>query len=295
MMIHMSKEQAFCVALDHIVNSDEIRRVLIVPRKYPSDVRRDIAERLASHLLGNEIKNNIPEEASVAVGAMTSSKEWTQIMNAAGKNDLMPKFILKTMLTSLFASLESDDPDTVIKNTKASWETISSFAGTMDMILSLSPVSGFNYSVRDAYSELISNTKRYESLIERNDDTEWIAKIVKFMGSEMAGHTAERTGVRRELLMVIDTSQSMYGEPELIAKGLSLALTKQMLQYDNDVKVLLFSSDLPVLLPSDGRDMMELLSFRSGTGKPFSHALDTLLEEMKRMSMSGTDLILVSK
>ena len=296
MMVHMSEEQAFSVSLGHLVNSDEIKRVLIVPRKYARDVRKDIARCLASHILGNVINDDIPEEASDAVSAFTASKEWAEMINATKKNDLMPRFVLGNMLASLFVSLESEDiVDSVSKSMRALRKKVSSFVRTMDILLSVSPANGFNYAVRDAHSELMSYASKYENLIERNDDLELMSGMMRFMESEITERKENKCNADREILTVIDTSESMYGEPELIAKGLSLALTKQMLRHDNDVGIMLFSSDLPVLFPSDGRDMMELLSFRGGNGKPFHNALGMLLEKMRQGLIVNTDLILVSK
>jgi|GEM_PF-3035923 len=290
MMVNM-RDQISDVSLDHIVNSDEIRRVLISPNGIPFGTRKDIALCLASHLMDRQCE--APEVMSDTVARVTACEEWTLMRKAVDKNDLMPKLILGTVLRTVFASADGSE---ISDGMRASWKRISSFIRTMDIISSIGPEAGFGYSVRDAHSELIAHTKRYENLMERNDDLEWMSHVMRSLGSEMIGHgKKDGHGKRRGILAVIDTSNSMYGEPTLIAKGLMLALAKRMLADRKEVNVLLFSSDLPVLSPSRGRDMMDMISFQTGSGEPFDIALRMLLERMKGRRLSNTDLILVSK
>jgi hypothetical protein len=282
------------VSLEHIVNSEEISRVLATPCGLPFEARRGTAVCLAEHLLGAGGDRNV-KETSGAVKEIVSSKEWMLMNDVAGKNDLMPKLILRTVLRSLFDSL-GDEDGTVSKAMRSSWNTISSLMRTMDIIASLSPVSGFSYSVREACKELIAHAPRYKNLIERNDDLEQTAETMKFMGSEMIGHVIDgERDVQRKILVVIDTSKSMYGEPDMIARSLTLALTKQMMRHNGNVSVMLFSSGLPILSPSNGKDMMEMISFAAGSGEQFAGALNMLLEKMKQKTLTDTDLILVSK
>jgi uncharacterized protein with von Willebrand factor type A (vWA) domain len=163
----------------------------------------------------------------------------------------------------------------------------------MDAVASLCPVFG---SVRDAQLELISNPQDHGNIIGRGDDIGYITKVMRSLGTEMIGHkrTSPHSG-RRTISVIIDTSESMYGEPEMTAKGLILALTKRMMADRRDVGVLLFSSGLPVLSPSRGADVVDMISFRSGTGEPFADALKMILSDMKCGSVADTDLILVSK
>ena len=294
MMVHMSKEQAFTVSLRHIVNSDGIARILVAPGKYTDEVRRDIAMNLAAHLLGNGT-GDVPKDVPDIVNTVISTDEWAQMRDAALKNDLMPGFILGTVLRSLFSLPDGSGNDDLRNDMKRSWKKISSFIGTMDIIRSLGPIGGFNYSIRNAYSELMTYVPRYRNLIERNDDLESIANCMKFMDSELSGRALPAGRRLNDILVIVDTSESMYGEPELISKGFVLALTKHMLVRDTEVNVIFFSSDLPVLRPSDGRDMIEMLSFRGSDGRPFAEAVKMLLERMKQRTLHGADVILVSK
>ncbi|MCL2785945.1 MAG: hypothetical protein FWD81_01805 [Methanomassiliicoccaceae archaeon] len=272
-----------------MADSDEVRRILASPGTLPYDVRKETALCLASHLSGNSSRK-APGETVDAIDKVIASAEWVRMTETAEKNDLMPKLVLCTVLTELFASL--DRGTDVSDGMRASWNKVSSLAGTMDIITSLTPSAG---SVRDAHLELITNARNFGTIIERNDDLRWIANVMRSMGSEMIGHKRRGPRIGRRILAAVDTSKSMYGEPEIIAKGLLLALTKRMLADRRDVDALLYSSGLPVLSPSRGRDMMDLISFRSGQGGPFADALRMLLSGMKDGSVANIDVILVSK
>ena len=260
-------------AVNHIISSDGIRRILVIPNKITREVRERIAASLASDLFGIECDAHTSDIADT----VRSSAEWAQMKNLSEKNDLMPKLILRTVLSELFTDVQNA--------LKKSWERISSIVKTMDIVSSLSPNSGFRYSVRDAYIELITDG----CLTDRNDDLRSLAEMKRLM---ISGAAKRRYG--RNVLMVVDTSNSMYGEPELIAKALILSFT-QMAHHKCDVNVMLHSSDLPVLLPSDGKDMIRFLSFKAGDGEHFGGALKILLEMMRMNDISDTDLILVSK
>ena len=291
MTVHMSEDQIFTASLRHIVNSDAVRRTVIDTRGYTADVRKDVAAHLAAHLLGRKTNNEIPNEASAIVDIMISTKEWPQICGVAEKSDIMMRYVLTMMLRTLFSSVGSDSPkDAATREMKASWERISSFVRTMEIIRSLNPAG--SCALRNAYSELIAHAEKYHGLMERSDDFETVAKIVKFMDSEMRVHAVRDR--YRNILMIIDTSASMYGDPELIAKGLALALTKHTLDPYKKMNVMLFSSDLSALVLSDGKDMMELLSFRGNTEKSFADVLKMLMELMKQRTLTATDVILVS-
>jgi len=288
-MMIMSEEQAASVSSKHIVNSDEIRRILIEPRNMPMSTRKDIAMRLISSLFGNDGSVKLPDDA---VNAVIGSKEWARMKDIAGKNDLNPRLIIRTVLKAL---LDSFDGGNVQDGMRAASDRISSLIRTMDILSSLSPVSGFNYSIRDVYSELIVHTGAYENLMERNDDLERMAEIMRFMESELIAEGKDVKHNGRKVLIIIDASKSMYGEPEIIAKSLALALTKQMMRNGKETEVLFFPSDLPALAPSDGRDMIALISHRSVSETSFTDALHMLMRRMKRGSLKDTDVILASK
>jgi hypothetical protein len=293
-MMDMPEDQAASVSLKHIIGSDMIAEVLAEPRKIPADVRRNVAIRLASSLFGNDAPAELPDDIPDAVNTVIRSKEWEQMKDAAGKNDLIPKLILGTVLRALLDS--QDNGGNISDEMRRAWEIISSFIRTMDILSSLSPVSGFNYSIRNAHSELIDHTEAYENLVERNDDLEWMAEVMRFMESELFGRdNSDKRSNDRNVLMIIDTSKSMYGEPEMIAKSLSLAVTKQMMRIGKRTEVLFFPSDLPLLSPSDGRGMMDLLSHRSVSESSFTDALNMLMNRMKQGSFKNTDVILASK
>jgi len=264
--------------------------MLIAPNGFSFSVRRDTMICVASYLL--DCKANHPKETSDAINEIIGTEEWAEIRNVVKKNDLMPEFVLKTVFSSVFPPQECRN---IPEAMKAAWKKILSHVKTMDIIASLTPSNGFNYSVRDAHSELIANTSKYGNLIERNDDLDHIVNIMRSMGSELIGRVNEKKNSERSVLVVVDTSESMYGESEIISKGIVLALSKRMLPCRKNVHVILFSSDLPILSPASGKDLMELISYGSNSEKEFSGALKMLLERMRCGILFNTDLILVSK
>jgi len=293
-MMDMSEEQATAAALKHTVGSDQIRRILAEPRKMPADLRKDIAMRLISSLSNNKNANGPPNGVSDAVNTVTGSKEWARMKDAAGKNDVVRKLILRTVLKALLDSM--DGGNDISEAMRASWDRISRYIGTMDALSSLCPVSGSDHSIRDAHSELVDHTEAYENLMERNDDLEWMAEIMRFMESELRAR--ERKDLRnngRNVLMVIDTSKSMYGEPDMIAKSLALAIAKQMIRIGKRTEVLFSPSHLPAVDPSNGRDMIHLISHRYTSETSFTDALRMLMKRMKQGSIAETDIILASK
>jgi hypothetical protein len=286
----MDKDQISSVSSAHIAGSDMIRRALAAPSALLYEVRMDTALCIASDLIGS-VSCKAPDAVSDAVRKARASPEWTKMADAVHKNDLMPVLITKTILKEIISSF--DNGTDISEGMTSSWNSVRSLIRAMDAVASLCPVFG---SVRDAQLELISNPQNHGNIIGRNDDIGYITKVMRSLGTEMIGHKRKfmHSG-KRKISVIVDTSESMYGEPEMTAKGLILALTKRMTTDRRDIDVTLFSSGLPVLSPSRGTDVVNMVSFRSGTGEPFADALKMILSDMKDNSVVNTDLILVSK
>jgi hypothetical protein len=197
-----------CVSLKHIVNSHDIRRVLVTPCGLPFNVRRDTMICMASYL--SDCKSNHPKETSDIIDEMIASNEWMDMRNVAGRNDLMPKFILKTVFSHVFLLPEGRD---VSRSMKTAWKEISSHMRTMDLIASLNPGTGSDHSVRDAHLELLTNTSKYANLTERDDDLDRIVKTMRSMRSEPIGSARERHGGERSVLMAVDLQKACMASP----------------------------------------------------------------------------------
>ena len=100
------------------------------------------------------------------------------------------------------------------------------------------------------------------------------------------------------VVMLVDTSGSMYGEPELIAKAVSLTVAKRMIPEKRDVRVILFStSTAEISLTSKekmGREFLEFLSYTFGGGTDFNLALREGMRALREKEWEGADLMFIS-
>jgi uncharacterized protein with von Willebrand factor type A (vWA) domain len=90
----------------------------------------------------------------------------------------------------------------------------------------------------------------------------------------------------------------MYGEPELIAKAVSLSIARRMIPEKRDVKVILFSTrTTEISLTSKekmGREFLEFLSYTFGGGTDFNIALREGVRALREKEWEGADLMFVS-
>lgn len=102
------------------------------------------------------------------------------------------------------------------------------------------------------------------------------------------------------VVALVDTSSSMHGTPEIVAKSVVLALTKKMLTQKRDVKVILFSgpkSTVEIELTSKKKMAKEFLKFLEGSfggGTDFNTALKSGLESLKQPAFKGADLLFIT-
>jgi len=102
------------------------------------------------------------------------------------------------------------------------------------------------------------------------------------------------------VVALVDTSGSMHGTPEIVAKSVILALTKKMLKQERDVKVILFSgpkSTVEIELTSKKKMAKEFLKFLEGSfggGTDFNTALKSGLESLKQPAFKGADLLFIT-
>jgi uncharacterized protein with von Willebrand factor type A (vWA) domain len=114
---------------------------------------------------------------------------------------------------------------------------------------------------------------------------------------------SDTAGKKRKgpVIALVDTSASMRGGPELLAKAVLLAVAKRMLKENRDVKVILFSSrwqTVEIELTNKkrmGKEFLEFLKFTFGGGTDFNTALHAGLKTMKNeKAFEGADLLFLT-
>ena len=114
---------------------------------------------------------------------------------------------------------------------------------------------------------------------------------------------SDASGKKRKgpVVALVDTSVSMRGSPEILAKAVLLAVTRRMLKENRDVKVILFSSKwqtVEIELTNKkrmGEEFLEFLKFTFGGGTDFNTALRAGLKAMKNeKAFEGADLLFLT-
>lgn len=114
---------------------------------------------------------------------------------------------------------------------------------------------------------------------------------------------SDTAGKKRKgpVVALVDTSASMRGSPELLAKAVLLAVAGRMLKENRDVKVILFSSKwqtVEIELTNKkrmGQEFLDFLKFTFGGGTDFNTALRAGLKAMKNeKAFEGADLLFLT-
>jgi uncharacterized protein with von Willebrand factor type A (vWA) domain len=105
---------------------------------------------------------------------------------------------------------------------------------------------------------------------------------------------------RGPLIVLVDTSGSMHGAPQTLAKSAVLAMAKQMFSQQRDLKVVLFASTsqhLEIELSSRKKMSEKFLNFliyTFGGGTDFNTALASGLKSLKEKDFQGADLLFIT-
>jgi len=105
---------------------------------------------------------------------------------------------------------------------------------------------------------------------------------------------------RGPMIMLVDTSGSMHGAPQTLAKSAVLAMAKRMLSQQRDMKVILFASTsqhLEIELSSRKKMSEKFLNFllyTFGGGTDFNTALASGLKSLKEKDFQGADLLFIT-
>jgi uncharacterized protein with von Willebrand factor type A (vWA) domain len=102
------------------------------------------------------------------------------------------------------------------------------------------------------------------------------------------------------VVALVDTSGSMHGSPECLAKAVILAIAKKMLPDHRDVRVILFSGTgqtRSIELTKKEKMASEFLQFLASSfsgGTDFNTALKSGLESLKQPEFKGADLMFIT-
>jgi Uncharacterized protein containing a von Willebrand factor type A (vWA) domain len=105
---------------------------------------------------------------------------------------------------------------------------------------------------------------------------------------------------RGPMIVLVDTSGSMHGAPQTLAKSAVLAMAKRMLSQQRDMKVILFASTnqhLEIELSSRKKMSEKFLNFllyTFGGGTDFNTALASGLKSLKEKDFQGADLLFIT-
>jgi uncharacterized protein with von Willebrand factor type A (vWA) domain len=109
-----------------------------------------------------------------------------------------------------------------------------------------------------------------------------------------------RVKPRGPMIVLVDTSGSMHGAPQTLAKSAVLAMAKRMLSQQRDMKVILFASTsqhLEIELSSRKKMSEKFLNFliyTFGGGTDFNNALASGLKSLKEKDFQGADLLFIT-
>jgi uncharacterized protein with von Willebrand factor type A (vWA) domain len=105
---------------------------------------------------------------------------------------------------------------------------------------------------------------------------------------------------RGPMIVLVDTSGSMHGAPQTLAKSAVLAMAKRMLFQKRDMKVILFASTsqhLEIELSYKKKMSEKFLNFliyTFGGGTDFNTALASGLKSLKEKDFQGADLLFIT-
>ncbi len=126
----------------------------------------------------------------------------------------------------------------------------------------------------------------------------------KLMTYEMKGRNwvGGPPRIRRKgpVIAVVDTSGSMHGDPELLAKALVLLLARRMIKEQRPMKVILFSSTEQAVeydlteKSRMGDDFLQFLYLSFGGGTDFNTAVRSCMEKLQMKEWSASDVVFIS-
>lgn len=182
--------------------------------------------------------------------------------------------------------------------------------GRIEMEYGASRQSMASYSRSELYSVTTSGDLQHMLPVESvklQDETlkslffaRWLeGKLLTYQltGLNWAGGARKKRG---PMVAMVDTSGSMHGAPEVVAKSIILALVRRMLKEGRDVKVFLFSSvgqTCEIELTDSRKMASEFLDFLNYTfegGTDFNTALEEGLSTLKERQYKNADILFIT-
>lgn len=171
-----------------------------------------------------------------------------------------------------------------------------------------------SFSKSEVYSVTMSNRLEYilpAELVKLEDETlktlffaNWMeGKLLTYqLRNKEWSETGGSSRVRRKgpVVALVDTSGSMKGAPEIIAKSIILAVVRQMLREKRDVKVFLFSSiDQTTEIDLTDRrrmapDFLDFLTYVFEGGTDFNTALKAGIKTIRSKAYRNSDLLFIT-
>ncbi|BAI61866.1 conserved hypothetical protein [Methanocella paludicola SANAE] len=182
--------------------------------------------------------------------------------------------------------------------------------GRIEMEYGSRRLSLSSYSHSEVYSVTTSGDLQHMLPVESvklQDETlrnlffaHWMEK--KLLTYELKGvnWTDDSKKNRGPMVAMVDTSGSMHGDPEIVAKSIILALVRRMMKESRDVKVYLFSSEgqtHEIEITDNKKMATEFLDFLSYTfegGTDFDTALREGVESLKKKQYVNADILFIT-
>ncbi len=182
--------------------------------------------------------------------------------------------------------------------------------GRIEMEYGARRLSMSSYSHSELYSVTTSGDLQHMLPVESvklQDETlrnlffaHWIEK--KLLTYELKGmNWADGSKKKRgPMVAMVDTSGSMHGDPEIVAKSIILALVRRMMKESRDVKVYLFSSvgQTHEIEITDNKKMatefLDFLSYTFEGGTDFDTALREGVESLKKKRYVNADILFIT-
>lgn len=169
-----------------------------------------------------------------------------------------------------------------------------------------------SFSRSEVYSVTVSRDLQYllpSELVLLEDETLkvlFFARLTEgrlltyqLRGKEQS-ETSHTVRMKGPVIVLVDTSGSMRGSPEVVAKSIILAMVRQMVRDRRDVKVLMFSSIDQIAeidLTGSNRMAQEFLDFLTYTfegGTDFNTALKAGLRSLNDKKYRNADLLFIT-
>jgi uncharacterized protein with von Willebrand factor type A (vWA) domain len=147
----------------------------------------------------------------------------------------------------------------------------------------------------DEDTEILFDLKFAEARLMSFDHAGMIEKSYEREHEEMA-QVAEQDKLG-PMIICVDTSGSMSGEPESVAKAITLALAMKSMEQKRDCYLISFSTGIETRDLSTQRGLAELLDFLQssfGGGTDSAPALHHAIEKMTEESYARADLLMIS-